>query len=176
MKFFNVIAILCSLFIVVNGQTNQQYTFTLSNSIGNMIVNLGDNSYEMSCDNTECTRSITSETSETTYYYSFSSYGQIINEYVHGKHPCIYAVYSNQMSGQLYTLRVLHNTNEDTFGAQPHCNLNNVQCDEFVYDNELGPDGLRYENCRSIPVDKISTLKDKLADSPLFNGNCEMST
>lgn len=188
MKIFNVIAILCSLFIVVNGQT--EYTFTLTvpyqgESVERVYLHTKDGSSQMNYieEDGKYTQTVTLQTdgpSDYYYYYSYitTSGNDYFVEIVAGKHPCITNIKLLE-ADRTVTLRSLQNTNEDTFGAQPPCDVDNVQCDEFVYDYEefyhfLSPDP--FYHCMSIPVDKISTLKDKLAESSSFNGNCEMST
>lgn len=191
MKIFNVIAILCSLFIVVNGQTNQQYTYEfiltgIDPDFTDIKVHLGSNSLSMDCEilsqtpfNQECTASITSETSynDYYYYYSYKLYGFQNWEFLgFGNHPCIFSIADDRD----ITYRWLQNDvyeYTDILLARPPCMKDEVQCDEFVYDDEiLHFRGQQIINCRSIPVDKISTLKTALAESSSFNGNCEMST
>lgn len=194
MKIFNVIAILCSLFAVVNGQTAQEYTyeFTLTGidpGLRDIKVRLDSGTQKlMTCnydeeDNrVECTATITSETSHNFYYYSYDEYDDIHyewithREFVFGNHPCVINIENGWLG--LVTERSLQNdvyVYTDTFRDNPPCSVGEVQCGEFVYDRS-GFNGQSYDICKSIPVDDISTLKTKLAESSSFNGNCEMST
>ena len=181
MKIFNVIAILCSLFIVVNGQTTQEYTFTLTippwvelQNVDSVNIVFGLDSYPMDYNQNQdgkYTKSITLESSYSDYRYEYTVNDQLrIEDSIDSHHPCIARDFMDDL---IY--RSLQNTNVDTLNQAPPCNVGTVQCNEFVYASD--GDGCIHDCiCKSIPVDKISTLKTYLAESSSFNGNCEMST
>ena len=193
MKIFYVIAILCSLFAVVNGQPAQQYTFTLttwanmgdvniiffneeSYSVGSDVIfsQLGSNL--MTCNQQECTYTTGFNTvpSHYTYEYTFNgiTFMEHIDTNINIDHPCLRQV---NYYPETVVYRSLQNTNVDNLNQAPACSLGEVQCGEFIYDSELVLESNTHV-CRYIPVSDISTLKTALAESSLFNGNCEMST
>ena len=171
MKIFNVIAILCSIFIVVNGQTTQQHRFTLTIpsdvNVNGVNVTLGFISHPMVYENGKYTFNITSDSIE--YYYSYIEDGVRVNENLFEiQHPCLYTLNDDITYRSVQGLE-----HEDTLLEPPSCDLGTVQCDEFIYDRDFF-NGNYYDICKSIPVNEISTLKSALAESSLFNGNCEI--
>ena len=184
MKIFNVIAILCSLFAVVNGQPAQQYTFTLTTwaNMGDVniiffnedIIQLGSNL--MTCNQQECTYTTGFNTvpSHYTYEYTFNgiTFMEHIDTNINIDHPCLRQV---TYYPETVVYRSLQNTNVDNLNQAPACSLGEVQCGEFIYDSEFVLESNTHV-CRYIPVSDISTLKTALAESSSFNGNCEMST
>ena len=192
MKIFNVIAILCSLFIVVNGQTAQEYTFTLRNSIleGNSNLGVGNTvelriglvtstmSWDLDTQRFSTSLNLDPSSFQNEYYYYFvDGIHENMNENV-GLHPC-YTFLLDAGTGANNIYRKFDTGNfvsDDVYRELP-CNVGTVRCGEFIYDHVfVGLQNPEHYDCRSIPVDKISTLKDKLAKSNEFNGNCEMST
>ena len=193
MKIFYVIAILCSLFIVVNGQTAQEYTFTLRNSENS---NLGaDNTVELGIDFYTTETMIWDSTTQRfsaslnldpsalpddEYYYIVDSERDFMLVERSVSHPCI--TLFNAGSGKKWIFRKFDKFDtgkfvyDDVYGEPPACNVGSIQCGEFVYrENGLPNSGGNYD-CDTIKSSDISTLKTALAESSSFNGNCEMST
>ena len=189
MKLFHVIAFLCTLLVVVNGEI---YTFKLDDANFD-----NDKTVQIYFDNSITANDMEWDLSEGKYilrdielssfgmyYYRIDSafetaknFGDINSQSVL-VHPCVSTqMESSGVTPQNFITRKFQDGKfvyDDVNGEPPACNVGSIQCGEFVYEenDERIDTGVGPYYCRSVSSNKISTLKSLLANSTEFDASC----
>lgn len=197
MKFFNVIAVLCSFFVVVNGEL---YTFKLSDANSNfprsegVQIRVGGATHDMIWNSTEGKYifSINLEQNPYLYQYTFPVNQWDFDYEVTKKrsdtampspmvHPCLITEIGRDRDSNVQrTLldRFIESEKreyDDVNGEPPDCLVGYIQCNQFVYkvEDQRDADGVGQYHCRSIGSNSdIYTLNTLLAESTEFNNDC----